>query len=75
MTHLAFLRCDAASGQTCLVVLNMSAQPLRLDLTDALRDKMTVECLFDGSNARRAGSADDLAQLAVSLFGVYIGQL
>jgi len=73
--YLAFLRRDAASGQTCLVVLNMSAQPLGLDLTDALRDKTTVECLFDGSDARRAGNADDLAQLAVSPFGVYIGQL
>lgn len=73
--YLAFLRCDAASNQTCLVILNMSAQPLVLDLTDALGDKTTVECLFNGSDAREAGKGDDAARLDVSPFGVYIGRL
>lgn len=73
--YLAFLRCDAASNQTCLVILNMSAQPLVLDLTDALGDKTTVECLFNGSDAREAGKGDDVARLDVSPFGVYIGRL
>lgn len=64
--YFAFLR--QVKGRSCLVVLNMS--------------KRTHTLSFDGSTARvlfssraREGNTDDLSQLAIAPFEIYIGEL
>lgn len=74
----AFLRtsrADGASlkegeGQTCLIVLNMSdrAHTLNFDL-----NARTIKTLF--SNCLRDGGSDNLAQLSIAPFEIYIGEL
>jgi len=76
--HLAFLRRSEAdpstgsgqSGQTCLVVLNMSdrAHALSFDL-----DARAARLLF--SSQARDGDTDDLSQVSVAPFEVYIAEL
>jgi alpha-glucosidase len=76
--HLAFLRRSEAdpstgsgqAGQTCLVVLNMSnrAHTLSFDL-----DAHTAQLLF--SNRARDGDTDDLSQLSMAPFEIYIAEL
>ena len=66
---LAFLRGDAASGQTCLVALNMGARPVRPDLDLP----GTARCLF--STHRPAGQMDRAAGLLLAPFEVYIAEL
>jgi alpha-glucosidase len=70
----AFLRTGgpigAVEGQTCLVVLNMSdqAHELNLDL-----NTQSSKLLF--SNHARDGDSDNLAQLSIAPFEIYIGEL
>ncbi len=71
--YLAFLRRDAR--QTCLVVLNMTPRAQIINLTDASTGAAIAECLFDASDARAAGRRDDVSQLVLSPFGVYIGRM
>ncbi len=71
--YLAFLRRD--SRQTCLVVLNMSPRVQIINLADAPIAADVAECLFDGADLRAAGRRDDVSQLALPSFGVYIGRL
>jgi len=68
--YLAFLRSDEADGQTCLVVLNMSdrAHTLSFDL-DAHRARLVF------SSHTRRGDGDDLSQLQIAPFEVYIGEI
>jgi len=68
--YLAFLRGSVADGQTCLVVLNMSdrAHTLRFDL-----DARTAQLVF--SSHARGGRTDDLSQLKIAPFEVYIGEI
>jgi len=70
----AFLRSSAADGevegQTCLVVLNMSdqAHELNFDL-----NTQSSKLLF--SNHAREGDSDNLAQLSIAPFEIYIGDV
>lgn len=66
--YLAFLR--SGDGQTCLVVLNMSdrTHTLRFDL-----DSPTARCVF--STHRSDSDTDELSQLTVAPFEVYIGEI
>jgi alpha-glucosidase len=68
--YLAFLRRSEANGQTCLVVLNMSnqAHTLSLDL-----DAHAPRLLF--SSFMRDGDTDDVSQLPIAPFEVYIAEL
>lgn len=73
--YLAFLRCAPAglatnAAQTCLVVLNFAdrAQTLRFSLTVP-----RARLLF--SSVGRPAAADELAQLVIGPFEVYIGEL
>ncbi len=58
------------AGQTCLVVLNMSdqAHTLNFDL-----DAHTAELVF--SSHARGGDSDDLSQLTLAPFEIYIGEI
>ncbi len=67
---LAFLRSDPDSGQTCLVVLNLSNAAHTVAPTAA---GARATCLY--STHRATGSEDDLAALAVAPFEVYIGSV
>lgn len=66
--YLAFLRHDAESNQTCLVVLNFSEQAhtVTLDLPAPI-----VRTLF---SSRERPAVEDLARLTVAPFEVYIGE-
>ena len=68
--YLAFLRRSEADGQTCLVVLNMSnqAHTLSFDL-----DAHAAQLLF--SSHARDGDTDDLSQLSIAPFEIYIAEL
>lgn len=68
--YIAFLRHSEEDRQTCLVVLNMSdkARTLSFDLKSR-----TARRLFS-SNTPEAGS-DDLLQLMIAPFEIYIGEL
>lgn len=68
--YLAFLRHSQTDQQTCLVVLNMSEKDhvLRFDLKSR-----TARCLF--STAREGKDIDDLSQLKIAPFEIYIGEL
>jgi alpha-glucosidase len=68
--HLAFLRHDAASGQTCLVVLNFSAeaQPLSFDLGDK-----QARLLF--SSEARGDLPLMIDQFSVAPFEILVAQL
>jgi alpha-glucosidase len=68
--YLAFLRSSEADGQTCLVVLNMSnrAHTLRFDL-----DARTARLVF--SSHARDGDTDDLSQLTIAPFEIYIAEI
>ncbi|MDY6875774.1 MAG: alpha-glucosidase [Chloroflexota bacterium] len=61
---------EQENGQTCLVVLNMSehTHTLRFDL-----DASTTRLIF--SSQTRDGGTDDLSQLAIAPFEVYIGEI
>jgi alpha-glucosidase len=71
---LAFLRTYGADGgveaQTCLVVLNMSDRAHKLNF-----DLNVQGCKLLFSNRRRDGETDDIAQLSVAPFEIYIGNL
>ena len=67
---LAFLRSDRDSGQTCLVVLNVSNTAHTVALIAA---GARATCLYSTHHA--AGSEDDLAALTVAPFEVYIGSV
>ncbi len=67
---LAFLRSDTDSGQTCLVILNLSNTSHTVAPTAA---GPRATCLY--STHRAAGSEDDLAAFAVAPFEVYIGSV
>ncbi len=68
--YLAFLRRSKADGQTCLVVLNMSnrAHTLRFDL-----DAHLARLVF--SSHARDGDTDDLSQLTIAPFEIYIAEI
>jgi alpha-glucosidase len=68
--YLAFLRHSDADGQTCLVVLNMSNQThtLRLGL-----DAQTPQLVF--SSHTRDGDSENLSQLSIAPFEIYIAEL
>ncbi|MDY7076179.1 MAG: alpha-glucosidase [Chloroflexota bacterium] len=68
--YLAFIRSSEADGQTCLVVLNMSDQAhvLRFDL-----DTLVARLVF--SSHAREGDTDDLSQLTLSPFEVYVAEI
>lgn len=66
--YLAFLR--QTEGQTCLVVLNMSAQSCTLSFD---LDADTVHPIF--SSKARQGMKDDPALLIIDPFEIYIGEL
>ncbi|MFQ5592634.1 MAG: alpha-glucosidase [Anaerolineae bacterium] len=80
--YLAFLRSSpstpsgvtegGASGQVCLVVLNMSEHPHTLSF-DGPTGGSTARLLF--SSHARAGSTDALSQLTIAPFEIYIGEL
>lgn len=67
--YLAFLRTEA-DGQTCLVILNMSNRnhTLSFDL-----DFHSSLLLF--SSRERDGDSDNLSQLFINSFEIYIGEL
>jgi alpha-glucosidase len=68
--YLAFLRRSRAVDQVCLVVLNFSdqAHTLRFDLkAEAVRLRF--------SSRVRDGDSDDLSQLSIAPFEIYIGEL
>lgn len=67
--YLAFLRHDADAGQTCLVVLNMSAhsQEARFALPWP-----AARCLF--SSHGHEGKAVDLSTLRLAPFEIFIGE-
>jgi alpha-glucosidase len=77
--YFAFLRHSEDHGQTCLVVLNLSDRSHTLSLQSELQAKgfdlksTRSRCLF--STSRRAGSTDGLAELKVTPFEVYIGEV
>jgi alpha-glucosidase len=68
--YFAFLRHSEETGQTCLVVLNLSAktQTLKLDLT-----AQVIRPLF--STQKPAGQGISLAALSLAPFEVFIGEL
>ena len=68
--YLAFLRSSGAEGQACLVVLNMSdqARTLSFDL-----DAHTARLVF--SSHARDGDTDDLSQLTIAPFEIYIAEI
>ena len=68
--HVAFLRSSEADGQSCLVVLNMEnqARTLSFDL-----DARTARPLF--SSHPRGSDTDDLSQLSIAPFEVYVAEL
>ncbi len=68
--YFAFLRRSEADGQVCLVVLNMfdRAHTLSFDL-----ESQTARRVF--STHRRDGDIDDLSQLAIAPFEIYISEL
>jgi len=76
--YLAFLRSSGAEGQTCLVVLNMSDQARTLsfdgstELAEVL-DTHTARLVF--SSHARDGDTDDLSQLTIAPFEVYIAEI
>ncbi len=68
--YLAFLRASEADGQTCLVVLNMSDRSHRLHFD---LEASKARCLF--SSRARSEKVDDLAELFIAPFEVYIAEL
>ncbi len=68
--YLAFVRSSPADGQTCLVVLNMSAQErtVSFDL-----EKARVRVLF--SSQDRGREVEELSQIAIAPFEVFIAEL
>jgi alpha-glucosidase len=68
--YLAFLRSSPDDHQTCLVVLNMSAQShlLTFDLPVS-----TAHVLF--SSRSRENAVDDLTHLLIAPFEVYIAEI
>jgi alpha-glucosidase len=66
--HLAFLRRD--SGQICLVILNMSAEPATLTFNLPFQSAQT---LF--SSKYRKSSEEVLSQVEIAPFEVYIAEL
>jgi alpha-glucosidase len=68
--YLASLRTSQVDQQTCLVVLNMSEHTLKLNFDVESR---TVRCLF--SSIRSVSDTDDLSQLTIAPFEIYIGDL
>jgi alpha-glucosidase len=73
---LAFLRRSDADGQVCLVVLNMSdhTHTLSFDISADLAkvpNADVVRLVF--SSHSRQGEADDLSQLKLAPFEIYIG--
>jgi len=76
--YLAFLRSSEADGQTCLVVLNISNQAHTLSLDGSTElaevlDAHAARLLF--SNHARDGDTDDLSQLFIAPFEIYIAEL
>jgi alpha-glucosidase len=67
--YLAFLRRSETPAQTCLVVLNMSA---RLHTLDLPQDLETIELVF---SSHRRRSSDQLSELRINPFEVYIGEI
>ncbi len=76
--YLAFLRSSGAEGQACLVVLNMSDQARTLsfdgstELAEVL-DAHAARLVF--SSHARDGDTDDLSQLTIAPFEVYIAEI
>jgi alpha-glucosidase len=68
--YFAFLRRDQETGQTCLVILNLSenAQNLKFDL-----DGQDARCLF--STHSPAGDKVSLGALKIAPFEIFIGEL
>jgi alpha-glucosidase len=69
---LAFLRRSEADRQTCLVALNMSDQEHTLNLTNEGLPSQ-ARCLF--SSRARGGELDDLSELVIAPFEIYIGTI
>jgi len=71
--YLAFLR--GTDEQTCLVVLNMSpkAHTLRFGLDGKMANGESVALIF--SSHERDADVDDLANLAIAPFEIYIAEL
>lgn len=67
-THLVFLR--RSSAQTCLVVLNYSAENRELDLSKAGKSARVVY-----SSEKPAGNSIALAGVRVSPFEIFIGEV
>jgi alpha-glucosidase len=67
---LAFRRESPIDGQVCLVILNMSDQPHKLELKQV---KSRVKVLY--SNHKRRGQMDDPLWLEIAPFEIYIGEL
>ncbi|MCD6290319.1 MAG: alpha-glucosidase [Anaerolineae bacterium] len=68
--YLAFLRRSEASGQSCLIVLNMSDRPQKLDFD---KNGRAARLIF--SSRDRPTSEDPLSALPIGPFEVYIGEL
>jgi alpha-glucosidase len=66
--YLAFLRRGA--GQACVVILNYSDAPVTVKLDVAAR---TARCLFSTSDGH--GAAQNLSELTIAPFGLYVGAL
>jgi alpha-glucosidase len=80
--YLALLRRSTADGQTCLVLLNMSGRTQRLcfrgpdlagDDGPSTAGPVAARRIF--SSHVREGDMDNLAELALAPYEVYIGQL
>ena len=68
--YLAFLRQSLHSGQDCVVVLNLSDQPLSLHF-----DLQPNQARRLYASAQPAGEVDDLGALSLAPFEIYIAEL
>ena len=67
--YLAFTRHSQGDGQTCLVVLNMSRRSHKLNFNLA-----TPRGRIIFSSHHREGETDDLSQIAIAPFEIYIAE-
>ena len=73
--YLAFLR--SCSEQTCLVVLNMSdqAHTLNFDGSTGLAEVLDAHTTHPIFSSHTRGDRDDLSQLAITPFEIYIAEI
>jgi alpha-glucosidase len=67
--YFAFLRKSTSPDQTCLVVLNLSERPQKIDLE---LPQNVVRCLYPMPSTN---TSESLSQLELAPFGIYIGEL